>query len=363
MNKIIGNYLSQANKSFPVDCETLDYIAGNATLAEMLGNIAGDKMILYGCDAVNGGVSRKEGYVFLRTKDYPEGEVLRFEGGSTASGLHVVKNDVAVSANGYSFPKAYTARYLAAGYGSEQYKWEDFEEVKTNRTLWEALSGLQKAFSDFSAEPLGIVKMWAGQKVPDGYHLCDGSQLSVEEYPELYAAIGTTFNSAKNPDGNIYTTERGQFRLPDLRGRFVVGSHDTDDDYREYGTAGGEKKVLLSSGETPLPVHSHENSVGFPSGGDGSHRHYYTDDRNVKDRSGSIMQKYHIEEVEGFGNGSGDGSGAASVYITGFTDDMDYSKHTHSIDVTIKASEDKRDIIAHENRPPYYVLAYIMKLK
>lgn len=321
MDKIIGNYLSQANKSFPVDCETLDYIAGNATLAEMLGNIAGDKMILYGCDAVNGGVSRKEGYVFLRTKDYPEGEVLRFEGGSTASGLHVVKEDISVSANGYSFPKAYTGRYLAVGYGAEQYSWDEFEEVKTNRSLWEALSDLQKAFREFSAEPLGIVKLWSGKNIPDGYHLCDGSQLLIAEYPALYKAIEKTFNSAKNAAGIPYTTDSGYFRLPDLRGRFVVGYHDSDPDYQDYGSVGGEKEHILLTDE--MPSHDHM---------------FFGDDQLI-----NHLTKWggkNVKEADGY-DAKSESSGKSNVYTTSQTGEG----------------------TAHENRPPYYVLAYIMKLK
>ena len=97
MNKIIGNFLaSQNNGSFPLDCETLDYLQTNRAMAEMLGAIAGDKIILSGCEA--SGSTRSAGYVFLKTTDYPKGEVLYFEGGAGAN-LCVSKQSIGVTAS------------------------------------------------------------------------------------------------------------------------------------------------------------------------------------------------------------------------------------------------------------------------
>ena len=36
----------------------------------------------------------------------------------------------------------------------------------------------------------GEIKMWAGDTIPDGWLLCDGSEVSKTDYPELYKAIG-----------------------------------------------------------------------------------------------------------------------------------------------------------------------------
>ena len=48
MEKILGNYLTQANRDFPLDCETLDYLQGLTALAGVIGNIAGDRVVLWG---------------------------------------------------------------------------------------------------------------------------------------------------------------------------------------------------------------------------------------------------------------------------------------------------------------------------
>ena len=51
MDKITGNYLTQANKDFPLDCETLDYLQRMVDLAVLAGNFAGAGVVLYGCEA------------------------------------------------------------------------------------------------------------------------------------------------------------------------------------------------------------------------------------------------------------------------------------------------------------------------
>lgn len=88
MKQILGRFLLQPNKDFPADCEMLDYAQTNLHVVSILGNLAGDKAVLWGCTPTGGGTQRAEGYVFLRTKDHPEGEVLYWEGGHD-DGRHV----------------------------------------------------------------------------------------------------------------------------------------------------------------------------------------------------------------------------------------------------------------------------------
>lgn len=340
MDKITGNYLTQTNKDFPMDCETLDYMATNAAMLEMLGNIAGDKVILQGCEYDRQTRLRGEGYVFLRTQDCPQGEVLRFEGGDNDSGMYVNKQDISVTADGYSYPKAYTKRTLAPGIGTEHYSWDDFTEVQTNRALYTALTELQATVQALVGEPLGIVKMWAGAEIPEGYHLCDGTALSKKDYPALYTAIGDTFNTAKDAEGNAYTTQSGYFRLPDLRGRFVVGYRDTDTEYNQYGKTGGEKKHLLTAEESGVAEHTHEVTES-PAG-----EYNRTNWTYNGATSGSAVHFLCAD----------DGAHGANQTSLKTAED-------HKHDVTIEENEAQSAALSHENRPPYYVLAYIMKIQ
>jgi len=69
--------------------------------------------------------------------------------------------------------------------------------------------------------PAGTVIPYAGISKPDsattlskGWLFCDGSVVSRNQYPALFAAIGFTYGK---------TLVSGQFRLPDLRGRMIIG--------------------------------------------------------------------------------------------------------------------------------------------
>lgn len=328
MDKVTGNFLTQSNKDFPLDCETLDALQTNMALLSVLGNIAGDKVILRGCELSQNGATRSEGYVFLRTAAFPDGEILRFEGGAVGSGMYVKLEDVAVTAQGYEYPKAYTRRTLAAGVGSENFKWEDFKDVSTNAALFQAIGDLRDEIDGLSAKfapaPLGIVQLWAGITVPDGYALCDGRLLSTKDYPDLYKALGTTFNNAYSANGTRYTTVSGYFRLPDLRGRFVVGYHDSDNDYKTKGTAGGEKKHALTTNEMPSHTHTFKDYY-YPEAHDGLNYDVIVTNNKI----GSNKTDYDNNHLF-------------------------YYKHD---------TESKGGGAQHENRPPYYVLAYIMRVK
>ena len=111
-DKVLGNYLGQKDSDFPLDCETFDYIQNNNFITEMLGNIAGDKCFIYGCEK-SGTNNYAPGYVFLRTTDHPEGEILPFGGGSSSGRVYINSQEVSVTANDKTYDPAYTKRRLS----------------------------------------------------------------------------------------------------------------------------------------------------------------------------------------------------------------------------------------------------------
>jgi microcystin-dependent protein len=60
---------------------------------------------------------------------------------------------------------------------------------------------------------VGEIRLFAGDYVPKGWLGCDGQELAIQDHGELARAIGDTFG------GNGQT----HFRVPDLRGRALVG--------------------------------------------------------------------------------------------------------------------------------------------
>ena len=106
--------------------------------------------------------------------------------------------------------------------------------------------------------------------------------------------------------------------MPDLRGRFVVGRSDSDDDYNALGVAGGKKNVTLTAEESGLPLHT------------------------------------HTFRWQSFGNSSSDSD--VTRICRGHSGVKDAAKETEAAGGW-DASK------SHENRPPYYTLTYIIKAR
>jgi len=88
---------------------------------------------------------------------------------------------------------------------------------------------------------LGEIKLFAGTVVPRGWHLCDGTLLSIQQNTALFSLIGTTYG------GNGQTN----FALPDFRGRVATGAGST----YPLGTVAGVPSVTLNTGQ--MPQHNH----------------------------------------------------------------------------------------------------------
>jgi len=95
--------------------------------------------------------------------------------------------------------------------------------------------------------PTGALLPYAGSTAPTNYLLCDGSVVSQTTYAALYAVISTTYNTGGEGAGN--------FRLPNLKGRTVVGLDSGDTDWDALGETRGAKTHTLVGSE--IPSHTH----------------------------------------------------------------------------------------------------------
>src|SRR5262252_5733389 len=120
------------------------------------------------------------------------------------------------------------------------YRWD------AQMAMWRILHANARSPALFAAS--GSIVDLAGNDVPAGWYLCDGSEKNrVADYP-LFSVIGTMHG-----DGDGSTT----FALPDLRGR-AVAMADGDSGRMpgwDMAMAGGEARHLLIWQE--LPDHTH----------------------------------------------------------------------------------------------------------
>jgi microcystin-dependent protein len=97
---------------------------------------------------------------------------------------------------------------------------------------------------------VGEIRMTASPLVPEGWALCNGQTLQVNQYQLLFALIGTVYG------GDGVNT----FNLPDMRGRVPVsnGTSKTGINY-PLGQTGGAETVTLTGPN--LAVHTHAVKV------------------------------------------------------------------------------------------------------
>jgi len=185
-----------------------------------------------------------------------------------------------------------------------------------------------------SAVPTGFIGMWSGSAVtiPIGWGLCDGSA-----------------------------------GRPDLRDRFIVGSGTT----YAIGATGGASTVSLTSDN--LPSHAHTFSGSGSSGSAGGHSHTFsgtTESAGSHAHNVTYRREPNNSDNPTYPIGGTDGSTASVTVATASAGDHTHTfsgttasvaAHTHTVSVTgIVGSTGSNT--AHENKPPYFALAFIIKL-
>lgn len=189
--------------------------------------------------------------------------------------------------------------------------------------------------------PRGGIIMWSGEanKIPTGWALCNGAKVSY--------------------NGKSTTT-------PDLRGRFIVGANDSktgkNEKFSEYKcneTTGGEETHQLSMEE--MPAHMHLSLA----------ESLLNDKFGTNDSWLQNKLRYQVGRVYAAGSERGDHPGGLGYQWHSSNDQMTIIETGRTGGDGTKTTTDDKEgagyaalghAQAHENRPPYYALCFIIKL-
>lgn len=188
--------------------------------------------------------------------------------------------------------------------------------------------------------PVGGIIMWNGTVAPEGWALCDGYW----------------YNPLNNLDKDLTQTTTRSIQTPDLRGRFIVGYNSGGGDYNAIGNKGGEEKVGLVKAE--IPTHKHEagsNGATINITSSGSHVH--------------VLPGQVAGDDDTHDNKTAFAGGDKVVADVAFNFNLTLASsgpHTHAngyfAGTVGTGASDGLSGDDHENRPPYYTLAYIMRI-
>lgn len=105
--------------------------------------------------------------------------------------------------------------------------------------------------------PPGVILPYGGDTAPDGWLLCNGQEVSREDFQELFSAIRFKFG----PESQV---NPGFFKVPDMRGRLPLGADNIGGSSANVVTAGSADVIGALDGSedkivdiTNLPEHQH----------------------------------------------------------------------------------------------------------
>jgi microcystin-dependent protein len=151
----------------------------------------------------------------------------------------------------------------------------------------------------------------------------------------------------------------GQNDTPDLRGRVLVGLDKNDADYSSIGKIGGLRNVQLTENQMPSHTHidqGHSHHVNLKTSTEGHHVHSHG--RLFSSYVSGAIDKVYLYE------GSGDRYKYHKLIDSGSEQTSPNGDHSHTASgnsntsrVSLSHTGKNED---HENRQPFYVIAFII---
>lgn len=286
--------------NFPLDSHTMDFLQGIIGTVAGMSAVCGDKVIVAGGEDKDGRVA--DGLVIVK------GELLELKGDVRVDKVYIEERKEGVICLNEDYEDLYIRRCVKFGIGNggENYNWSDFTRLDT-------LPVMMKKIADMQANKSNV-----------GHHhgIVDITALSDKIVPQGLIAMWSGSPSNIPTGWALCNGQRVNGVLtPDLRGRFIVG-YSGSGDYSSVGRTGGADSVSISESQMPR------------------HRHLYTDDTHAIGKFNYIESGFPSVYDSAVQESSATSSGKGYAYYTTYSGNGN----------------------AHENRPSYYVLAFIIKI-
>jgi microcystin-dependent protein len=198
--------------------------------------------------------------------------------------------------------------------------------------------------------PSGIILLWSGSiaSIPSGWVLCNGANSTPDLRDRFVVGAGTTY--AVNATGGANTVTLDATMIPahthTVTATGTTSGQSAGHTHTFSGTTSGQSATHTHSVSDPGHAHSYnqpvQSNAANPPGASGSQASATT--------TGTAVTGITL------GNASADHTHTYSGTTSAVSGD-----HTHTVSVSGTTGNGTGGGLAHENRPPYLALAYIMK--
>lgn len=210
---------------FPFELDTLENMQLAYDIFNSLGELAGNKAIIKGCETIGGNTS--DGVVYI------DGEVFKFVGGITQTSVKILQNITSKEFEDGDTNEVHFERYVTFASGTGSIPWSEFVRVTNLQTIAASMQSLTTKVTELEKKNAifqagGGMVFWnrPAAEIPDGWQ-----------------------------------------EVVNWRGRIPVGHKASDPDFNTLGNQGGSKTKTLTINEMPSHNHSFATSAGDSTGG------------------------------------------------------------------------------------------------
>lgn len=204
--------------------------------------------------------------------------------------------------------------------------------------------------------PAGVITLWSGSiaSIPSGWLLCNGASSTPDLRDRFVVGAGTTYAVGATGGANTVTLDTTMIpsHTHSISASGTTSTQSADHTHTFSGTTSGQSVTHSHAATVSDPGHSHTVTPPYQT-------NINSGQVGRNDASQSQLNSSTATATTGITVSNDNANADHNHTFSGTTSGMSVN-HTHTVTVT-GTSGATGSGAAHENRPPYYALAYIMK--